>query len=274
MKLAFACVCVGLLTLTGCPSGLVEVMRENGYTPLTPPSSAWELGSAVEVGGSNASHPFTLVVPSKAGVDPSSYAIDREAPDVSASSDVKYGLDVGVAVPDALKVQLQFSGARKYSLVTTGNKLHDLNYAEYLKIFETLRKQLKDEIWDPLIQQKRAGYLSSLWTSQTLEYQFYNESGVKLTIDASKLQVPADLKGEWALTTSGTLSYKKTDAAGNPIPVCLGFVSRPIRRTGPTVAPGAFPGSERFPGRVPRENEITPLLGGSPEESDAVRAKK
>lgn len=267
MRTLFAMTLLSLLPfLGGCRTssqGLVEVMRENGYTAMVPPSSAWELGTVVEVGGANAHHPFTFIIPSQEGVQVDRFIIERDAPDVSRQSETKYGLDIGVSVPDLLKAQLQQKGARTYSLAATGNKLHDLNYAQYVRVFDTIRGALPDEKWNELVPADgpgRAAYLSSLWVANTLEYEFFSESGGKLNVDSTQVEIPANLAAEWHFTDRGTLQYSKTKPNGMPIPVCLGFLTRPITRTGPDIGPGMLLTRE-FPGGLPqpKPGEISAL---------------
>jgi hypothetical protein len=237
-------VIVGVVSLVGgCVSSanLNDLLRQYGYEPMTPPMTKWEPGTVVEVSRWGPGAPQYLVAPSDLQITIPTF--DPAAPDVTQTHERKYGLDVGVRVPEALRIKLEAKGASQYSVVARGNQIRTVKlfayYREFKKLAAKAREVYGGDIWDRQLRNESGFYLSSLWYATELEYRFYNDVGARLAFDPPLDEVPAAGGGGWKARTDGTVSYRGTE------PICIGFQKRPVRAgaVGPVAeAPGAAGG--------------------------------
>src|SRR4051812_24194374 len=110
------------LVETGCATpdrGLVRVMQDYRFMPISPPQTHWQVGSVVEVDRRFPAAPTLFGSPTDAAVTP--IEIRRAAPDVSRNHDEKVELSGGVSLPAKLQLELALQHATQYSVNASGN---------------------------------------------------------------------------------------------------------------------------------------------------------
>ncbi len=213
---------VVVLSVPGCVS-INDVMRQYGYEAMTPPTTKWEPGTVVEIVNGRPGAPQYLVAPSDLKMVSEVFVSD--APNATQSHKISYGLDVGVSVPETVKVKVQLKGGCRYSLVTTGNQLRTVKLFAFKKDFNSLVDRVKEsygsDVWSSFLEKGTIFYLSSLWYAKELEYKFYDEKGGEVKVDYPYEVIVAG-GGKLESTKEGTLIYKGVE------PICIGFQKRPI----------------------------------------------
>jgi len=195
-------------------------MREYDYTAISPPQTNWEVGSIVELDARYDTAPVLRATAASAEAPLSVH--QSSAPDVSKSHEAKLDMDLGVSIDAALKAKLAASGARRYSIVATGNQIRRVLIDQYaIDTFPAIAKRYGSRWAIPLAEDKLY-YLYEVWCSAGLEYRFYGEGDARLELEPV-VEIPAALEANYEWKNRETLGYV------GPEQICLGYKARPIR---------------------------------------------
>jgi len=211
----------------GCVDrGVVQVMRDYHFTPISPPQTHWQVGSVIQIDRRFPSAPTLFNSPSDSVVGP--IIIRHNAPDVSRNHNEKLELSGGVSLPAKVQAQLALQHATQYSVVAGGNFIVVVPLDPYAKsVYPTLVPNPLPEHWINALDNDGLYYINEMWFAQSLEYKFYDSNGVQLKVSApTAAAVDWSASADFSWSDDGSLVYHGAD------PICLGYKSRAIARTG------------------------------------------
>jgi hypothetical protein len=227
--LVYLCACVG------CESGnlgLHETLRDFRFTALTPPSTLWAPGSIVQIDRRMPDAPALRSTPAMAGAPID--VVPGEVPDVSRNHEERLDINLGVSLPQQIKAKLDTNNARQYSVISTGNRVERVPLDPYtVSTFPTMRDRFGQQWLESMGRGAEIYYIYELWSATGLEYQFYNDSGVKVSAGIPLSGgATVDLGGGWSAKSDGTLTY-----SGSPL--YLGYKANPVIVVDGQAGPGA-----------------------------------
>lgn len=221
--------------MVGCTStGLVRTMSEYEFTAITPPQTAWRVGSVVEVEGRTPNAPTLFTMPTTDSLK--DVAFSRAAPDVTRNHEDKLELSAGVSLPAKAQAELAVQGATQYSVVADGNFIELVPIDAYsMRIFPSLVPNPLPQHWKTALEEDKLYYVNELWFARSLEYRFYTSGGVQLRAKAPTPTAVVDWNASvgFSWKDDGSLVYSGAE------PICLGYKRRPIGRVGPDGKPVA-----------------------------------
>lgn len=235
--MAWMSVAAVTLTLVGCVNtkrGLVRTMAEYEFTAITPPQTAWRVGSVVEVDSSSPTAPTLFTLPKPDALQ--GVAFPRMAPDVTLDHEDKLELSAGVSLPAEVQAELAVQGVTQYSVVAGGNYIELVPIDAFAKnVFPAMVPNPLPQHWKTALEEQQLFYINELWFARSLEYRFYTSGGVKVN---AKAPTPAAI-ADWSAGVGFTWKDDGTLIYNGPDPICLGYKRRPIGPVGPDGTPVA-----------------------------------
>jgi hypothetical protein len=230
---------VGLVAAGSCsrapgpgpaPRTLDELMRQYGFTPLSPPQTGWEVGSFIELSAESPEFPELRIMAENLGLHCST--VTNEVASQSALRTEVRSLSGAAGIPALGSGDLARLGVRSYTIETRGNAIIRGQMDEMFPD-PFLLPNATAERWQELARTGALQCVYALWSAEEIAFQFADSAGS--TLDLRVLTNSLSLSGCSWNSSQQVLVYK------GPTPMILGYKARQPRLTREPCAPKSQP---------------------------------